>query len=88
MIFANFCTAAGEREEHTRKRYPPELCPHVELTRLVVEGRGRLVAEVLPFLREHAPADEPLRSAVLALATREISIIHQRKLAALSAPRR
>ena len=37
----------------------------------------------LPFLRQHSPADEPLRSAVLARATREISTITQRCLAAL-----
>ena len=49
--------AAGEREEHKRKGYPPELCPHVMLTPLVVEARGRLDAEVLPFLHQHAPAD-------------------------------
>ena len=36
----------------------------------------------MPFLRQHAPAEELLRSAVLARATREISIITQRGLAA------
>ena len=75
--------AASEREDHKRKRYPPEKNPHVELVPFVVEARGRLGAEVLPFLRQHAPAEEPLRSAVLARATREISIITQRGLAAL-----
>jgi len=48
-----------------------------------VEARGRLGAEVLPFLRQHAPAEEPLRSAALARATRELSIITQRGLASL-----
>ena len=77
--------AAGVRKEHKRKRYPPKLYPHAELTPLVVEARGRLGAEVLPFLRQHAHADEPLRSAVLARATRKISMlmITQRGLAAL-----
>ena len=74
--------AAGEREEHKRKRYPPEQHPHVEFSLLVVEARGRLGAEVMPFLRQHAPAEEPLRSAVLARATLDISIITQRGLAA------
>ena len=32
---------------------------------------------------QHAPAEEPLRSAVLARAAREISILTQRSLAAL-----
>ena len=49
----------------------------------VVEARGRLGEEVLPFLRHHAPAEEPLRSAVLARALRDISIITQQGLAAL-----
>ena len=53
------------------------------LTPFVVEARGRLGSEVLSFLRQHAPEEEPLRSAVLARATREISIITQRGLAAL-----
>ena len=75
--------AASAREEDKRKRYPAELNPHVELTPFAVEARGRLGAEVLPFLRQHAPAEGPLRSAVLARATREISIITQRGLAAL-----
>ena len=75
--------AAGEREEHKRARYPPAKNPHAELTPFVVEARGRLGAEVLPFLRQHAPAEEPVRSGVLARATREISIITQRGLAAL-----
>ena len=75
--------AAGEREEEKRRRYPPALNPHVELIPFVVEARGRLGAEVMPFLRQHAPADPALRSAVLARATREISILTQRGLAAL-----
>ena len=75
--------AASEREEHKRKRYPPAANPHAELIPFVVEARGRLGAEALPFLRQHAPAEEPLRSAALARATREISIITQRGLAAL-----
>jgi len=75
--------AASEREEQKRKRYPPEKNPHAELVPFVVEARGRLGAEVLPFLRQHAPADPALRTAVLARATREISIITQRGLAAL-----
>ena len=75
--------AASEREEHKRKRYPPALNPHVELVPFVVEARGRLGAEVLPFLRQHAPADPVLRSAVLARATREVSVLTQRGLAAL-----
>ena len=75
--------AASEKEEQKRKRYPPEKFPHAELVPFVVEARGRLGAEVLPFLRQHAPAEEPHRSAVLARATREISIITQRGLASL-----
>ena len=43
------CKATGEREEHKRKRYPPEQCLHVEFTPFVVEARGRLGAEVVPF---------------------------------------
>ena len=38
---------------------------------------------VVSFLRQHAPEEEPLRSTVLARATREISILTQRGLAAL-----
>ena len=49
----------------------------------VVEARGRLGAEVLPFLKQHAPAEEPLRSAVLARALRDIAVITQHGLAAL-----
>ena len=49
----------------------------------MVEARGRLGAEVLPFLRQHAPADPALRTVVLARATREIFVITQRGLAAL-----
>ena len=75
--------AAGEREEEKRRRYPPALNPHVELIPFVVEARGRLGAEVMPFLRQHAPADPVIRSAVLARATREISTLTQRGLAAL-----
>ena len=75
--------AASEREEEKRKRYPPALNPHVELVPFVVEARGRLGAEVMPFLRQHAPADPVVRSAVLARATREVSIITQQGLAAL-----
>ena len=75
--------AASEREEHKRKLYPAEKNPHAEFMPFVVEARGRLGSEVLPFLRQHAPEEEPLRSAVLARATREISIITQRGLAAL-----
>ena len=37
----------------------------------------------MPFLRQHAPVGEPLRSAALARATREVSIIAQQGLAAL-----
>ena len=48
-----------------------------------VEARGRLGAEVMPFLRQHAPADPVIRSAVLARATRELSTLTQRGLAAL-----
>ena len=55
----------------------------MEITPFVVEARGRLGAEVVPFLRQHAPVEEPLRSAVLARATRDISNITQRGLAAL-----
>ena len=75
--------SASEREEHKRKRYPPAANPHVELIPFVVEARGRLGAEVLPFLRQHAPAAEPVRSAALARATRELSVLTQRGLAAL-----
>ena len=38
---------------------------------------------MLPFLRQHAPAEEPRRSAVLARALHDISIITQQGLAAL-----
>ena len=75
--------AASEREEHKRKRYPPEHHPHAALIPFVVEARGRLGAEVLPFLKQHAPAEEPRRSAVLARALHDISIITQQGLAAL-----
>ena len=75
--------AASEREDAKRRRYPPADNPHAELVPFVIEARGRLGAEVLPFLRQHAPAEEPLRSAVLARATRELSILTQRGLAAL-----
>jgi len=75
--------SASERETHKRQRYPPAANPHVELIPFVVEARGRLGAEVLPFLRQHAPAEEPLRSVALARATRELSILTQRGLAAL-----
>ena len=75
--------AASEREDAKRRRYPPANNPHAELVPFVVEARGRLGAEVLPFLRQHAPAEEQLRSGVLARATREISIITQRGLATL-----
>ena len=98
IAYANACTddaryteqnartpgrAARVREDGKRSRYPPEKNPHAALTPFVVEARGRLGSEVLPFLRQHAPEEEPLRSAVLARATREISIITQRGLAAL-----
>ena len=75
--------AASEREDEKRRRYPPAQNPHVELVPFVVEARGRLGAEVLSFLRQHAPADAVLRSTVLARATRDISIITQRGLGAL-----
>ena len=75
--------SASKREEHMRKRYPPDKDPRAEVTLFVVEARGRLGAEVLSFLRQHAPAERPIRSAVLARATREISIITPRGLAAL-----
>ena len=74
--------AAAEREEHKRRRYPPEKYPHAELIPFVVEARGRLGAEVLPFLKQHASAEEPLRSAVLARALHDISIFTQQDLAA------
>ena len=44
---------------------------------------GRLGEEVLPFLKQHAPAEEPLRSTVLARALRDIAAITQHGLAAL-----
>ena len=75
--------AAGEREEHERKRYPPEVHPQAGLTPLLVEGRGRLRTEVLSFLRQPASADELLRSGTLARATREVSVISKSSLAAL-----
>ena len=75
--------AASETEDRKRKRYPPELNPHAALIPFVVEARGRLGVEVLPFLRQHAPAEEPRRSAVLARALHDISIITQQGLAAL-----
>ena len=62
---------------------PLEKNPHTELTPFVVEARGRLGSEVLSFLKQHAPAEESLRSVVLATALREISIVTQRGLAAL-----
>ena len=37
----------------------------------------------MSFLRQHAPAEEPLHSAVLARATREIFIFTQRGVVAL-----
>ena len=75
--------AVSEREEQKRKRYPPVNNLHAVLVPFCVEARGRLGAEVLPFLRQHAPAEEPLRSVALARATREVSIITQKGLAAL-----
>ena len=75
--------AASVRADEKRKRYPPQDHPHAELVPFVVEARGRLGEEVLPFLRHHAPAEEPLRSAVLARALRDVSIITQQGLAAL-----
>ena len=75
--------AASDRAVEKRKRYPPDLHPHAELVPFVVEARGRLGAEVLPFLKQHAPAEEPLRSAVLARALRDIAVITQHGLAAL-----
>ena len=75
--------AASDCAEDKRKRYPPAKNPHAELIPFVVEARGRLGAEVLPFLRQHAPADPVLRSAVLARATRDVSIHTQRGLAGL-----
>jgi len=75
--------AASDRAEDKRKRYPPAKNPHAELIPFVVEARGRLGAEVLPFLRQHAPAEEPLRSAAMARVLREISIVTQQGLAAL-----
>ena len=56
--------AASVRADEKRKRYPPQNHPHAELVPFVVEARGRLGAEVLPFLKQHAPAEEPLRSAL------------------------
>ena len=98
VSFANACTtsaaatlraartagkAASETEDRKRKRYPQAKHPHAELIPFVVEARGRLGAEVLPFLRQHAPVAEPQRSAALARALREISIITQQGLANL-----
>ena len=62
---------------------PLEKNPHTELTPFVVEARGRLGSEVLSFLKQHAPAEESLRSVVLATALREISIVTQLGLARL-----
>ena len=75
--------AASVRADEKRKRYPPDRHPHAELVPFVVEARGRLGEEVLPFLKQHAPAEEPLRSAVLARALRDIAVITQHGLAAL-----
>ena len=75
--------AASVRADEKRKRYPPDRHPHAELVPFVVEARGRLGAEVLPFLKQHAPAEEPLRSTVLARALRDIAVITQHGLAAL-----
>ena len=44
---------------------------------------GRLGSEVLAFLKQHAPAEESLRSVVLATAVREVSIVTQTGLARL-----
>ena len=41
--------AASEWEEDRRRRYPPSHNPHAELVPFVLEARGRLGAEVLPF---------------------------------------
>ena len=71
------------RSDYLYIEVPRPSNPHAELVPFVVEAHGRLGAEVLPFLRQHAPADPALRSVVLAQATREISIITQRGLAAL-----
>ena len=75
--------AASVRADEKRKRYPPDRHPHAELVPFVVEARGRLGEEVLPFLKQHAPAEEPLRSTVLARALRDIAVITQHGLAAL-----
>ena len=75
--------AASVRADEKRRKYPPQDHPHAELVPFVVEARGRFGAEVLSFLKQHAPAEEPLRSAVLARALRDISIITQQGLAAL-----
>ena len=48
-----------------------------------MEARGRLGTEVLSFLKQHAPAEESLRSVVLAPALREVSIVTQTGLARL-----
>ena len=85
MVFLVFWDSIPKRCKgvHKRKRYPPELNPHAALIPFVVEARGRLGVEVLPFLRQHAPAEEPRRSAVLARALHDISTITQQGLAAL-----
>ena len=75
--------AASDRAVEKRHKYPPDDHPHAELVPFVVEARGRLGAEVVPFLKQHAPTEEPLRSAVLARALRDISFITQQGLAAL-----
>ena len=75
--------AASDRAVEKRRKYPPGAHPHAELVPFVVEARGRLGAEVLPFLKQHAPAEEPFRSAVLARALRDISVITQQGFAAL-----
>ena len=67
--------AASDRAVEKRRKYPPDAHPHAELVPFVVEARGRLGAEGLPFLKQHAPTEEPLRSAVLARALRDIAVI-------------
>ena len=41
--------AASDRAVEKRRKYPPGAHPHAELVPFVVEARGRLGAEVLPF---------------------------------------
>ena len=74
----------GERPSRREAQAVPTAGPPARGARALCGGSARTGREeVLPFLRHHAPAEEPLRSAVLARALRDIPIITQQGLAAL-----